>query len=53
MYLTSLYIKYNFPITILRLYQAYGLKQDVNRLIPIVITNCKTMTGTATINKAL
>ena len=22
------------------MYQAYGLKQDVNRLIPIVITNC-------------
>lgn len=40
MYLISLYIKYNFPITILRLYQAYGLKQDINRLIPIVITNC-------------
>lgn len=40
MHLINLYIKFNFPITILRLYQAYGLKQDVNRLIPIVITNC-------------
>ncbi len=40
MHLMSLYTKFNFPVTILRLYQAYGLKQDVNRLIPIVITNC-------------
>jgi len=32
--------KKKFPSTILRLYQAYGPKQDLNRLIPIVIDNC-------------
>ncbi len=31
--------KKNFPVTILRLYQVYGPKQDVNRIIPITITN--------------
>ena len=31
--------KYNFPITILRLYLVYGPKQDLNRLIPITIMN--------------
>ena len=30
--------KKNFPVTILRLYQVYGPKQDVNRIIPITIT---------------
>ncbi len=39
-YLMSLYLKFKFPVTILRLYQAYGTQQDINRLIPIVITNC-------------
>ena len=29
--------KCNFPITILRLYIAYGPRQDINRFIPIVI----------------
>ncbi len=32
--------KKNFPVTILRLYQAYGPNQDLNRLIPIVINSC-------------
>ena len=33
--------KYNsLPITILRLYLAYGPYQDINRFIPIVINNC-------------
>ena len=32
--------KYNFPCTILRLYQTFGDKQAINRLIPIVITSC-------------
>ena len=39
-FLISLYKKYNFPITVLRLYQAYGPHQDTNRFIPILITNC-------------
>ena len=32
--------KRNFPCTILRLYQAYGPKQDLNRFIPILIFSC-------------
>lgn len=40
-YLLNLYIKKKFPITILRLYQIYGPKQDLNRFIPIVINACK------------
>jgi nucleoside-diphosphate-sugar epimerase len=40
LFLLKLYKKYNFPFTVLRLYQAYGEKQDINRLIPIVITSC-------------
>ena len=39
-HLINLYKKKNFPVTILRLYQAYGPKQDFNRLIPIVIKAC-------------
>jgi len=39
-YNRNLYRKKNFPVTILRLYQAYGPKQDINRLIPIVIDSC-------------
>ncbi len=39
-HLLHLYKKYNFPATILRLYQGYGEKQDDNRLIPFVIKNC-------------
>jgi nucleoside-diphosphate-sugar epimerase len=34
------YKKFNFPFTALRLYQAYGPKQDVNRLIPYIIKSC-------------
>ena len=30
----------NFPATVLRLYQAYGPKQDFNRFIPIIIKAC-------------
>ena len=40
-YFLNLYIKNNFPVTILRLYQVYGPYQDLNRLIPIVINSCK------------
>lgn len=32
--------KKNFPVIILRLYQAYGPQQSINRLIPITISNC-------------
>ena len=39
-YLLQLYKTKNFPVTILRLYLAYGPKQDLNRLIPIVINSC-------------
>ena len=35
-----LYKNKRFPSVILRLYQAYGKYQDVNRLIPIVIKSC-------------
>ena len=38
-YLINLFKKENFPVVILRLYQAYGPKQSINRLIPIIITN--------------
>jgi nucleoside-diphosphate-sugar epimerase len=40
-YLINQYKKYSFPLTVLRLYQAYGPYQDINRLIPIVIDACK------------
>ena len=39
-YLINLFKKNNFPVTILRLYLAYGPRQDLNRLIPIVIDSC-------------
>ena len=32
--------KYNFPVTIVRLYQVYGPKQDNNRFIPQLIQSC-------------
>ena len=36
----SLFKKKKFPITILRLYQTYGPKQDLNRFIPAIISGC-------------
>lgn len=39
-YLIKLFNKKKFPVTILRLYQAYGPRQDINRFIPIVIDAC-------------
>lgn len=39
-FLISLNKKYNFPVTILRLYLAYGPNQELNRFIPIVIDGC-------------
>ena len=39
-YLTDLYKKKNFPSVVLRLYLAYGSRQDVNRFLPIIIKGC-------------
>ena len=39
-HLLSLYKKKKFPVTILRLYQAYGPRQDINRFLAIVIDAC-------------
>ena len=39
-YLINLYKKKNFPSVILRLYLAYGSRQDVNRFLPIIIKGC-------------
>ena len=35
----SLYKRFNFPVTVLRLYLVYGPYQDINRVIPITILN--------------
>lgn len=39
-HLINLHKKFNFPAVILRLYLIYGPKQDANRFLPIIITNC-------------
>ena len=39
-YLVDLFKKQKFPSTILRLYNTYGSRQDLNRFIPIVISGC-------------
>jgi len=39
-YLIKLYKKKNFPSVVLRLYQAYGPRQDRNRFLPIIISGC-------------
>ncbi len=39
-YLINLYKSKKFPCTILRLYQAYGPRQDFNRFIPFIIKAC-------------
>ena len=39
-YLMYLYEKFEFPAVILRLYLIYGPNQEINRFLPIVITNC-------------
>jgi len=38
--LINLFKKQKFPSTVLRLYQAYGPRQDLNRFIPIIISGC-------------
>mgnify|MGYP001265771143 CR=1 FL=1 len=40
LFLLSYFKKYNFPCTILRLYLAYGPKQDFNRFLPVIIKSC-------------
>ena len=40
LYLQKMFKKNNFPATILRLFQAYGPKQDLNRVVPITINSC-------------
>ena len=40
MYLIDLFKKKKFPSTVLRLYLAYGPRQDKNRFIPIIIDGC-------------
>ena len=39
-YLTKISKSKNFPAVVLRLYQAYGPNQDLNRFIPIIVKNC-------------
>ena len=39
-YIQKIHTKYNFPFTILRLYQVYGPNQKLDRLIPLTINNC-------------
>ena len=39
-HLIDIFNKKNFPSTVLRLYLAYGPKQDFNRFIPIIIKAC-------------
>ena len=39
-HLLNLFKKQEFPSTVLRLYQAYGPRQDLNRFIPIIISGC-------------
>ena len=39
-HLIHLFRKKRFPSTILRLYLAYGPKQDLNRFLPIIISGC-------------
>lgn len=36
----NLFKKKKFPSTVLRLYLAYGPRQDVNRFLPIIIKSC-------------
>ena len=40
LFLLNLYRKFNFPISILRLYLVYGPGQENNRVLPFVINSC-------------
>ena len=39
-HLINLFKRRKFPSTVLRLYQVYGPKQDLNRFIPVIISGC-------------
>ena len=39
-YVMNLFKKKNFPSIVLRLYQVYGPKQEINRFLPITIDGC-------------
>jgi len=39
-FLINCFIKYKFPVTVIRFYQLFGPNQDVNRFIPILINAC-------------
>ena len=39
-FLIQKFEKNNFPCTIIRLYQVFGIKQDLNRVIPYIIHSC-------------
>jgi len=39
-YLLKTFKKHAFPVTIIRLYQIFGPKQDINRFLPIIICSC-------------
>lgn len=39
-YFENIFEVYNFPVTVLRLFQVYGSKQDQNRIVPQIIKNC-------------
>jgi nucleoside-diphosphate-sugar epimerase len=39
-YLIKKFKKNNFPSTVIRLYQVFGIKQDVNRIVPFIIQSC-------------
>ena len=39
-YLINLFKREQFPFTVLRLYLAYGPRQDINRFLPIIIKGC-------------
>ncbi len=40
LHVINLFKKNNFPSTVLRLYQVYGPKQEINRFLPITIEGC-------------
>ena len=40
-HIINLYKKKKFPGVVLRMYLAYGPKQDLNRFLPIIIDGCK------------
>ncbi len=39
-FLMNKYKKYNFPCSVVRLYQVFGENQDSNRIIPFIIRSC-------------